>query len=328
MFNNVVAACAQCSLTRCPLVSWLIDGFYRVGVCVSFVSMVVCVGVLCTAAVQIAARIGAKAGYPLADAWSMVLEVQKYLGVAHFDQRATPHVGSDSQHSRLSRRLVGTPDPQVLRPIIPGVTLPTGHLWHYLLALSICAIIHELGHAFAAARARVPLRNLGVFVMGIYPGAFVELCKTKLDQASVGSRLSIVCAGVWHNAVTALLVFVLVRSGGLGAVFSHTGWTRVTNGVVISDVASNSPLHNRIPLLSTVYRIDDVYLQSNYSNTWNTNDRFGETSIARWTHILTATTNRDTNTAGYCASTVENMDDGLCCEMSPEFPLGESPDND
>ncbi|KAJ2274538.1 hypothetical protein J3F81_002201 [Coemansia sp. RSA 371] len=328
MFNNVVAACAQCSLTRCPLVSWLIDGFYRVGVCVSFVSMVVCVGVLCTAAVQIAARIGAKAGYPLADAWSMVLEVQKYLGVAHFDQRATPHVGSDSQHSRLSRRLVGTPDPQVLRPIIPGVTLPTGHLWHYLLALSICAIIHELGHAFAAARARVPLRNLGVFVMGIYPGAFVELCKTKLDQASVGSRLSIVCAGVWHNAVTALLVFVLVRSGGLGAVFSHTGWTRVTNGVVISDVASNSPLHNRIPLLSTVYRIDDVYLQSNYSNTWNTNDRFGETSIARWTHILTATTNRDTNTAGYCASTMENMDDGLCCEMSPEFPLGESPDND
>ncbi|KAJ1755851.1 hypothetical protein LPJ69_004962, partial [Coemansia sp. RSA 1752] len=258
MFNNVVAACAQCSLTRCPLVSWLIDGFYRVGVCVSFVSMVVCVGVLCTAAVQIAARIGAKAGYPLADAWSMVLEVQKYLGVAHFDQRATPHVGSDSQHSRLSRRLVGTPDPQVLRPIIPGVTLPTGHLWHYLLALSICAIIHELGHAFAAARARVPLRNLGVFVMGIYPGAFVELCKTKLDQASVGSRLSIVCAGVWHNAVTVLLVFVLVRSGGLGAVFSHTGWTRVTNGVVISDVASNSPLHNRIPLLSTVYRIDDV----------------------------------------------------------------------
>ncbi|KAJ2129186.1 Membrane-bound transcription factor site-2 protease, partial [Coemansia sp. RSA 788] len=147
--------------------------------------MVVCVGVLCTAAVQIAARIGAKAGYPLADAWSMVLEVQRYLGVAHFDQRATPHVGSDSQHSRLSRRLVGTPDPQVLRPIIPGVTLPTGHLWHYLLALSICAIIHELGHAFAAARARVPLRNLGVFVMGIYPGAFVELCKTKLDQASV-----------------------------------------------------------------------------------------------------------------------------------------------
>ncbi|KAJ2656571.1 U1 snRNP protein [Coemansia sp. RSA 1199] len=290
-------------------------------------SMVMCIGVLCTAAVQITAGIGAKAGYPLADTW--VLELQKFLGLAHFEQRATPHVSS-SQSTRLSRRLVGTTDPQVLRPIIPGITLPTGHLWHYLLALAVCAIIHELGHAFAAGRARVPLRKLGVFVMGIYPGAFVELCKTKLDQASVSNRLRIVCAGVWHNAVTAFLIFAFVRSGGLSAVFSHTGWTRVTDGVVVTDVALNSPLYNRIPLLSTVYRIDDVDLQpSNYSNTWNTsNDRFGATSIARWTHVLTATTNRDANTAGYCASTMENMDDGLCCEMSPEFPLGESPDSE
>ncbi|KAJ2359293.1 hypothetical protein IWW50_000015 [Coemansia erecta] len=337
-FNAAIESCAQCSLARSPPISWLIDGFYRAGVYVGITSMILCIGVLCAAAMQITAAIGVKAGYALsADAWSPILVLQQLLGSAtHQDPGSTPHAVLDSQKLRLGRRLLAsTPDSsQVLRPIIPGITLPAGHLWHYMLALAVCAIIHELGHAFAAARARVPLRKLGVFVMGIYPGAFVELCKDKLDQSPVGSRLRIVYAGVWHNAVTALVVWVLVRSGSLSAVFSHTGWTRVMDGVVVADIVPHSPLYSRIPLLSTVHRIDDVYLQplgaSNHSNAWNSTseERFGATAIARWTSVLTATaSNRDTTTSGYCVSTDENADDGLCCEMSPQFPLGESPDS-
>ncbi|KAF9096765.1 Membrane-bound transcription factor site-2 protease [Mortierella sp. AD031] len=40
----------------------------------------------------------------------------------------------------------------VLNPMIPGVTLPLAHLPYYLIALLVSGIIHEAGHAIAAAR--------------------------------------------------------------------------------------------------------------------------------------------------------------------------------
>ncbi|KAJ2733644.1 hypothetical protein IW152_002917 [Coemansia sp. BCRC 34962] len=212
--------------------------------------------------------------------------------------------------------------------------MPLGHLWYYLLSLVVCAVIHELGHALAAARANIRLRSFGLFVLGIYPGAFVDLPGDKLEQRPVAQQLRIVCAGVWHNAVTALLAWLLVHSGGLGWAFSHSGWMRVDTGVVVVDVAQSSPLFGRIPLLSTVYRVDDVELLAHIGNASHLSPefmqgdgRFGNSPIARWSSVLTNTkTNRETVTAGFCARAADNVDDGLCCEMSLQFPLGESPD--
>ncbi|KAJ1727022.1 hypothetical protein LPJ61_004811, partial [Coemansia biformis] len=224
----------------------------------------------------------------------------------------------------------------VLHPLIPGITLPMAHIWYYLLSLGICAIIHELGHAFAAARANIRIRRVGMFIMGIYPGAFVELARTRLERAPAAARLRVACAGIWHNAVTALAVWLLLRSGGLGVLMRSAGWAAADGGVVVVDIARSSPLYGRLPLLSTVYRIDDVSLQPAHANStaaWanstHDEDGFGAAPIARWTSVLTTTwANRDTNRAGYCVAASENADDGLCCEMSPQFPLGESPDGD
>ncbi|KAI8321114.1 hypothetical protein GQ54DRAFT_246260, partial [Martensiomyces pterosporus] len=189
------------------------------------------------------------------------------------------------------------------------------HIWYYIISLAICAVAHELGHAIAAARAGIRMRRFGVFFMGIYPGAFVDLPKDKLDAAPVRHQLQVVCAGVWHNALTALVAWLLVYSGGLTRVFECSGWAKANDGVVVVDIAKSSPFYGRIPLLSTIYRVDD-------------GDRFGASPIARWTRVLTATeSNHDTSKAGFCASLSEDADDGLCCEMSPRYPLGESPDD-
>ncbi|KAJ1930850.1 hypothetical protein EC988_009988, partial [Linderina pennispora] len=207
---------------------------------------------------------------------------------------------------------------QLLQPVIPGVTLPLSHIWYYLLSLAICAIVHELGHALAAAWSYIPLRRFGVFIMGIYPGAFVDLSKDDMDKAPVLQQLRVVCAGVWHNAVTAMLVYLLVYSGGLSRSFEFAGWQKI-DGVAIMDIEHTSPLFGRIPVLSTIYRIDDVDLSG----------KSGPSPIARWTRALTATqTNQDTAESGFCVTSEENVDDGLCCEMSPQYPMGESPDTD
>ncbi|KAJ2080524.1 hypothetical protein H4R24_003008 [Coemansia sp. RSA 988] len=252
----------------------LLDTFYSLGIVVSMCSMALGIAVLLAAAAQIAARL---------------------------DLIPT----TDTAQTAL---------PLVLGPVIPGITLPTAHLVHYVVALLLCAGVHELGHAIAAARANVHIRRVGVFLAVVWPGAFVELSRRQLDRAAVGARLRIVCAGVWHNAVMAIVAWLLVH-GGLG-IMLRPGWTPVEGAMVVS-VLPDSPLSGRLPLRSVVLEIDDIKL--------NIVDRFGATPLARWTTVLTATTSsRDTHNAGFCAA--GNLDDGLCCEMSPLFPLGESPD--
>ncbi|KAJ2850911.1 hypothetical protein IWW36_001537 [Coemansia brasiliensis] len=343
-FNNVItAAASQCTPEHWPHVAWLVDAFYNMGVYAAIASMVLCAGVLVVAALQIGVAMSAKVGFMLPKS-SLMVNIPMLEQLTASWMPAVPDIELSSQNSQLSRRhyhqqqqsqpqlqlAASATEPQhVLQPVIPGVTLPAGHLWHYLVALAICAVTHELGHAIAAARARITIRRLGAFVMGIYPGAFVELCQTKLDRASITSRLRVACAGVWHNAMMAACIWLLICSGGLSALFASTGWSRVSDGVAVVDIALHSPLYGQLPLHSTIRRIDDVCLQpqcSNDSFCFN-GPQFGSSAIARWTSILTAThNNRNTTSAGFCASIAENADDGLCCEISPQLPLGESPD--
>ncbi|KAJ2688849.1 hypothetical protein IWW39_001898 [Coemansia spiralis] len=346
VLNDTVMAWVSDFSVRAPLAAKALDIFYSAGVVAAVASMLLCLALLTIAGVQIAmaivARLGLASAWKLLQwpmlAWAPVSDAWR-AGVLESANSTASTETPLSDATRLQRRLLADStgsqsEAQWLRPVIPGITMPLGHLWYYLLSLILCAVVHELGHALAAARATIRLRSFGLFVLGAYPGAFVDLPRDKLEQAPVTQQLRIVCAGVWHNAVTALLAWLLVHSGGLGWAFSHSGWTRVDTGVVVVDVAQSSPLSGRIPLLSTVYRVDDAELLTPVGNAsylspefTQGDGRFGISPIARWSNVLTHTkTNRETVTAGFCARAADNVDDGLCCEMSPQFPLGESPD--
>ncbi|KAJ2006351.1 hypothetical protein H4R26_001434 [Coemansia thaxteri] len=341
-----VVAWARGWTAHVPLMDRAFDLFYSSGVVVAVINMVLCLSLLSIAAVQIAVALGTQVGHGATEArlltrwltlaWTPVANIWQTADDASRESPATlSNRSAGFAPAPLERRLLGNRSgPEAapvaapwLRPVIPGITLPLGHLWYYLASLALCAVVHELGHAVAAARARIRLRGFGVFLIGVYPGAFVDLPRAQLERAKASAQLRIVCAGVWHNAVTALVAWLLVHSGGLGWVFGRMGWTRVGAGVVVVDVAPTSPLYGRLPLLSTVYKVDDVNLSGNFSNIGGGYvDNISP--IARWTAALTDTTsNRDTATAGgFCALVADNVDDGLCCEMSPQFPLGESPD--
>lgn len=80
---------------------------------------------------------------------------------------------------------------QVLVPVLPGVNLPSDQTVYYFLALFLCGIVHEFGHAIAASREQVRVNGFGVFVTFIFPGAFVDLCSDHLGVISPLRQLRI-----------------------------------------------------------------------------------------------------------------------------------------
>ncbi|KAJ2522174.1 hypothetical protein GGI11_001798 [Coemansia sp. RSA 2049] len=291
--------------------------FYAAGIYCTATLMILSLGALAIAGAQIALLLGARIG----------------IGGG-----TRTMASADEQPDLAAAAINSSNAPLLLRPVIPGVTLPAAHLAHYAVALGACAVVHEMGHAVAAACvARVRVRRIGVFVLGVYPGAFVDVERAKLATRSLRAQLGVACAGVWHNAVVGAAAWALVGAGALRFLLLAAGWAAVADGVAVVDVARHSPLAGTLlPLRSVVYRIDDVALADRPAGPWRwwssphapADAVVAGSAVQKWTHVLTATAhNSETAGRGFCARTDENVDDGLCCEMSSRFPLGESPDS-
>ena len=51
--------------------------------------------------------------------------------------------------------------------------------------------------------------SFGVFILFMYPGAFVELHTDQLDIITPFRRLRIFSAGVWHNFILAVVAYLI-----------------------------------------------------------------------------------------------------------------------
>ncbi|KAK7494826.1 hypothetical protein BaRGS_00013953 [Batillaria attramentaria] len=125
---------------------------------------------------------------------------------------------------------------QVLTPVMPGVNLPSSQIWYYLLTLLVCGILHEVGHAVAAVREQVRVNGFGLFMLIMYPGAFVDLSSEHLQVVSPLRQLRIYCAGVWHNFIIVVTAILILWSLPVVLLpFYSTG-----HAVAITSVAENS----------------------------------------------------------------------------------------
>lgn len=129
---------------------------------------------------------------------------------------------------------------QVLTPVMPGVNLPWSDIAYYILTLVVCGIFHEAGHALAATAEQVRVNGFGVFMLFLYPGAFVDLHSDHLAVISPRRQLKIYCAGVWHNVILVLCALGVVwllpymlapfYATGVGAVVTSVPWDSVLAG--------------------------------------------------------------------------------------------------
>lgn len=143
----------------------------------------------------------------------------------------------------------------LLEPMLPGVDLPLNEIGYYAITLGICGIVHEFGHALAAAREDVQFFGFGILIVFIIPIAYVRICSEQFDTLPLKNQLRIICAGIWHNIVLAIVsLTVLTLSVWLWAPFFTVG-----SGVYIKSILSNSPVKGPSGLLEqdVIYKIND-----------------------------------------------------------------------
>ncbi|KAJ3011370.1 Membrane-bound transcription factor site-2 protease, partial [Thoreauomyces humboldtii] len=188
--------------------------------------------------------------------------------------------------------------------LIPGVNLPLSLMPYYLTALLVCGVFHELGHALAAVIHRVPVQSSGIFLAVIYPGAFVSLHESTLSLLAPVHRLHIICAGVFHNGVLAILALVALYAS---PVLLSPGYEVLTNSVAVLGVSQESPLFGHLAVRTRVASI---------------NGRGIVGGIGAWEDLLW----RETGPVlldGLCVpkALLEDLP-RTCCDVSQSQPLG------
>jgi len=116
------------------------------------------------------------------------------------------------QHMETEGNINSTSDRVVLQPVLPGVNLPSSELVYYITSLLACSIYHETGHAVAAYNCGVRVLCAGLFVLAIFPAAYVELPTDQLEARAHLHQLRVFSAGVWHNTVLAGMAWLLASS--------------------------------------------------------------------------------------------------------------------
>lgn len=114
--------------------------------------------------------------------------------------------------------------------VIPGVTIP---LWYGLIGLVVVMVVHELSHGVVARAEGLRLKSVGLVLLAVIPGAFVEPDEEEIKKAPLLSRLRVYAAGSMANIVTALVALLLINYA-LGPVL-------VPNGVEIANFDPNGP---------------------------------------------------------------------------------------
>ena len=114
--------------------------------------------------------------------------------------------------------------------IVPGVEVPGSPIFIPLLsglfALATVLIVHEFSHGILARVENIKINSIGLLLLAILPGAFVEPDEEELNSLRHGSRMRIYVAGSMANltlAAIALVIMMLLSSFVLPVVFEEDG---------------------------------------------------------------------------------------------------------
>ena len=125
--------------------------------------------------------------------------------------------------------------------ILPGVDIPGSPLYipfgTGLLALATVLIIHEGGHGVLARVEGVAIDSVGLLLMLIIPGAFVEPNEEELKKINGISKLRVYFAGPMFNMGLAVIALVIMMC--IGGFIASDVYT--SDGMEITSVIPSSP---------------------------------------------------------------------------------------
>ncbi len=114
--------------------------------------------------------------------------------------------------------------------IAPGfIGIP---FWFWIIVVAVLLIPHEAFHGIIARAEKIKLKDVGLLLLAIFPGAFVEPNEKQLKKSRLMTKLRIFSAGSFINIVIGLSIIFLVQ---------NLIWAPNVNGILITNVNETTP---------------------------------------------------------------------------------------
>ncbi len=89
------------------------------------------------------------------------------------------------------------PSPTSQTIIAPGVFAPP--FWYFIISIALLVVVHEGMHGIVAAAEKVRIKTLGLILLVIIPGAFVDIDEKQLRKEKHWKQLRIFASGSFGN---------------------------------------------------------------------------------------------------------------------------------
>lgn len=128
--------------------------------------------------------------------------------------------------------------------IIPGVTVTGETLLKMLPGLVLVIVPHELSHKMTLHLTDIDIKSVGLLLLFVIPGAFVEPDEDKFKRSNPRSRMKVLAAGSYINILIALLfigpvIYPPLYYATISPLYGSP------SGVLITQILPNSALANQ-----------------------------------------------------------------------------------
>jgi len=128
--------------------------------------------------------------------------------------------------------LLPTPSAQLVKgPAFIGIPF-----WFWIIIVATVMFPHELMHGIMMRAEKIRIKSVGLLLLLIFPGAFVDPYEKEFKKTKLISKLRIVAGGSFANFLTAFFLLCLTALAIWPAFVGH--------GLVITSVNSTAPAGN------------------------------------------------------------------------------------
>lgn len=158
--------------------------------------------------------------------------------------------------------------------------------WFWIIILVTILVPHELAHGIISRAEKIKLKSVGVFLLAIFPGAFVEPDEKQLMKAKPISKLRVFAAGSAANFLVAFLIILALN---------YLIWPSMTGtGIEILSVNQSSPAAIAGLTAGTIItHINDKPITSTYKEYGYGYYFFDEVGVLKPTDNITLSNNQD-----------------------------------
>jgi len=107
--------------------------------------------------------------------------------------------------------------------------------WLWIITVAAILVPHEFMHGVIARAEKIKLKSVGLLLLAVFPGAFVEPDEKQLKKTKLTTKLRVFAAGSFTNiAISFFLIYFTL----------YALWPAVTKpGIILNDVNQSSPAY-------------------------------------------------------------------------------------